>query len=347
MRKENYYDILGIPRDGSEEEITRAFRTLARKYHPDVSTEQDAEDRFKEINEAYSVLSDSEKRGFYDRYGSDWEHAMNGSHEPWGQSSGASGDQRWGGSSFYSNPGEQTEFFYEDGAGGGADFRDFFEGLFSGGEETERRTWFRNAEMHARGRDIEADISLRIIDLVMSETCTISLDGKDGTHTSRKIEVKIPPGVTDGSVIRLKGQGEPGIGNDSPGDLRLRIRLAPDERFTVNGYDLETEATLSPWEAALGEKIDVETPSGSVRLAIPPGTRSHRRFRLRGKGLPRKEGSGDLFVRIRIDIPETLSEKERALFEELSRVSACKPRKHDHSGPGSTAGNAGRMDKAA
>jgi len=347
MKRENYYDILGIARDGTEAEISRAFKTQARRYHPDVSTEPNAEERFKQINEAHSVLSDSEKRRFYDRYGDDWEQAMRSTHEHGSQDPGSSTGPGGGFGAFYTHQGEPSGFSYHDGYVGEEDLESLFANLFSGGEQRTHRAWSGKTGMHARGRDIEAEIVVRIDDLVASRSCMISLDRGDGTDPPRKIEVKIPPGVTDGSVIRLKGQGEPGVGNGTPGDVRLKIRLAPDERYRVSGYDLESDATLSPWEAALGVKIDVDTPVGPVRLTIPAGTRANRRFRLRGKGLARKDGAGDLFIRIRIDIPERLSEEEKTLFEELAKVSDYKPRGGVRTGSGGSAGSQQHMDQAA
>lgn len=311
MKHDKYYTILGVSQDCSADEIQRAFRTCARRYHPDVCRDPDAEERFKEINEAYRVLSDPQHRKLYDRYGENWEQAQ-AFEEAQEGFSGRSRDSShdWGG---------RSEFFYQGGAET-EDINEILRNLFSG-------------EVHGDhpGRTIRADLHLTLNDLLYKRTQKISIAAGAGSEYSqradtRTIDVKIPDGVSEGSVIRLKGQGEAGIGGGPPGDLLLTIKIAPDNRFRVDGFDLESEVAIAPWEAALGAKIDVATPEGRARLTIPAGTGSNRRFRMKGKGLAKKSGNGDLYVRVRVDVPKTLSAEEKELFEKLSRVSDYDPR---------------------
>jgi curved DNA-binding protein len=294
----DYYESLGVPRDASHEDIRRAYRKLARQYHPDVNKEPGAEDRFKEISEAYEVLRDEEKRKRYDRLGADWKTGQD--------VSGASGFEGFEG--FGNGGGVQFEF------GDGADFSDFFEGMF--GRRGGRRGGGGFQGFSTRGGDHEAVLELSLEEAARGGTRKLSLD--DG----RDFEVDIPAGVRDGQRIRLAGQGGRGMGGGPAGDLHLRVNLKPHPRFKVDGRDLTTDLPVTPWEAALGATVEVPTLNGTAKVKVPPGSSSGRRLRLRGEGL----GGGDLYARIRIHVPKKLSKKERELFEQLAKASTFNPR---------------------
>jgi curved DNA-binding protein len=304
----DYYETLGVPRDASAQDIRRAYRNLARKYHPDVNSDPGAEDRFKEISEAYEVLRDEEKRSRYDRFGANWRAGEDVSHA--GGFDGASrrangyGDVR-------------VEF-------GGGDFSDFFEGLFGArGSRGARGAGAAGARgFSMRGSDHEAVLELALEEAARGGKRRISLgDGRD-------FEVEIPRGVRDGQRIRLAGQGEDGLAGGPAGDLFLRVRLKPDPRFTVKGRDLYVDLPVAPWEAALGAEVPVATLEGTARLKVPSGSSSGRRLRLRGQGLPAADGKpGDLYATVAIHVPGKLTRAERQAFEKLAEVSKFDPRK--------------------
>jgi DnaJ-class molecular chaperone len=330
VKFKDYYDILGVSRTATGDEIRQTYRKLARKFHPDVNPgDKSAEDKFKDINEAYEVLSDEEKRKGYDRLGSNWR----------------------GGADFTPPPGwaEDTPEFRDLGGafrgnGDARGFSDFFESLF-GGRGRAGRT-FRMG-----GQDVEAEISLSLeeahlggqhtISFQATETCNRcggsgSTDGKvcpdcRGTgilRRPRSLSVTIPPGVRDESVIRLAGQGEAGANAGPAGDLLLRVRIEPHPVFKlVPPDDVETEVPIAPWEAALGHKVTVPTLDGPVEVTVPAGAQSGRRLRLRGRGLNKRGGGrGDQYVRLKIVIPPKLTAKERELFEQLAATSHFNPR---------------------
>jgi curved DNA-binding protein len=304
----DYYESLGVPRDASAEDIRRAYRKLARQYHPDVNKEPGAEDRFKEISEAYEVLRDDEKRARYDRLGQNWRAGED--------VSGA--------------PGFDETFTQGDGSGGvrfdfgGGDFSDFFEGMFGGRARraggTAGRSGFQGFAM--RGGDHEAVLELTLEEAAHGGKRRISLgDGRD-------FEVEIPRGVRDGQRIRLAGQGGAGVGNGPAGDLFLRVRMRPHPHFRVDGRDLYTDLPVAPWEAALGATVPVRTLDGTAQVKVPAGSSSGRRLRLRGQGLPSADGPpGDLYAVIQIHVPKRLNKDERELFERLAAVSHFDPRK--------------------
>jgi curved DNA-binding protein len=302
---QDYYEALGVPRDASSEDIRRAYRQLARKHHPDLSKEPGAEDRFKEVSEAYEVLRDPEKRERYDRLGPNWKAGQD--------VSGAGG--------FAGNGFEDVSVDF-----GGRDFSDFFDGLFSrrgsrGAGTTGGREGFEGFSM--RGGDHEAVIELTLEEAASGGKRRISLgDGRD-------FEVEIPRGVRDGQRIRLAGEGSAGIGGGPSGDLFLRVRLKPHPRFRVKGRDLYVDLALSPWEAALGTEVPVPTLEGSARVRVPEGSSSGRRLRLRGQGLPGGGGgsAGDLYAVLTLQVPKKLNKEERELFEQLASVSKFDPRK--------------------
>jgi curved DNA-binding protein len=311
---QDYYETLGIDRGASEEDIHRAYRKLARQYHPDISKTPDAEEKFKQATEAYEVLKDPEKRRRYDQLGRNWQ----------------------AGQEFRPPPGfEEAEVRFGD-AGDLGDFSDFFRTMFGdlGGFETgfgRRRP--RGPTVRRRGSDQEAEIEITLEEAAHGARKTIELERlaprANGSVRPERLsyQVTVPPGVSEGSRIRLSGQGGQGSGGGEAGDLYLRIHLKPDPRFQVHGHDLQTTLDLSPWEAALGTQIEVPTLAGAARLTIPPGTQTGQTLRLRGKGLPRRRGGpGDLLVKVRIVVPKDLSPRERELFARLARESSFRPR---------------------
>jgi curved DNA-binding protein len=324
MEYVDYYKILGVPRNATQEEIQRAYRRRARKFHPDVNKDKDAEAEFKKINEANEVLKDPEKRKLYDTYGKDWENGAQyqnsqGWEQAYGQGNGGSGRPR------------SFRFSSGDSFGGTHGYSDFFQSLF-GQKFSDQQTHWRDFDR--AGRSHEADITLTLREIVSGASKSISLqsyelDGAGQPHPkTRNFQVKIPRGVTEGSVIRLPGQGEKGSGAGSAGDLLLRIHIAPDSKFSVDGYDLHTAVAVAPWEATLGAKIEIQTLEGGVSLKIPRGSQSGRKMRIRGKGLPRKNGqAGDILVELQIRVPTSLSEEEEKLFSELAATSTFNPRK--------------------
>ena len=325
MEYKDYYKILGIAKEASVDDIQRAYRKLARKYHPDVNKDKDAEARFKEINEAKEVLKDSEKRKLYDMYGKDWEKA--GQQPPPGWQPGAG--------QYRSGDGFSQSFRYGNGETfrSSEDFSDFFTNLFGGGRSKSTAEGRSSSFYDSPGSTQEAEITLGLAEVFHGATRTISFQTfealADGQMRPKEktLEVKIPKGVTNGSVIRLAGQGGKGFGHGPNGDLLLRISITADPRFQVSGHDLHTSVVISPWEAVLGARIPIKTVDGTVTLSIPPGTQNGKRFRLKNKGLPKKgKGAGDIIVETEIRVPVTLSDEERRLFQELSETSSFNPR---------------------
>jgi curved DNA-binding protein len=310
---QDYYETLGVARDASAEDIRRAYRKLARKYHPDVNKEPDAEDRFKQISEAYEVLRDEEKRARYDRLGANWKAGQDVSGTP-------GFDQGFGSSGF-----GHGEGFDDVRVGfGGGDFSDLFEGLFGRhGRPGRGSTAGSGANGFSMpGADHEAVLELTLEEAAAGGKRRISLD------SDRDIEVTIPRGVRDGQRIRLAGQGGEALGSGQAGDLFLRVRLKPHPRFRVEGRDIFVDLPVAPWEAALGAEVPVETLSGSARVRVPAGSSSGRRLRLRGEGLPSANGpAGNLYAVLAIHIPKRLAENERELFEQLASVSKFDPRR--------------------
>ncbi|MFZ5647709.1 MAG: DnaJ C-terminal domain-containing protein [Bacillota bacterium] len=321
VKFQDYYETLGVSRNATEKEIKAAYRKLARKWHPDLHTDKDkasAEEKFKQINEAYEVLSDPEKRAKYDRLGSNWR----------------------AGDNFQPPPDMEGFHFYTGGGTGG--FSDFFETLF-GGAGTFARAGRAERRGPVQSRDVESDLDLTLEEAYRGGEKSIQLStreicpqcGGDGyeydnfckqcggtgvRNNVKKLTVKIPPGVRDGSRIRLKGQGGEGFGGGARGDLYLKVRLLPHPVFRVEGADLETEVVLRPEQAVLGDQVTVPTLDGPVEMKVPPGTGAGRRLRLRGKGLPAREGRGDLYVRVKIDIPTHISAREEDLYRQLAEL---------------------------
>jgi curved DNA-binding protein len=299
----DYYEVLGVQRDASPEDIRRAYRKLAREHHPDVNKDPGAEDRFKEVSEAYEVLRDPEKRERYDRLGANWKAGED--------VSGAAGFGGFGQQGGFEN----VRVDFGTGGFGGGDFSDFFESFFSGSRGRRRTAGFDG--FSTRGSDQEATLEVTLEEAAAGGTRRMSL--ADG----RSYEVKIPAGVRDGQLIRLGGEGGEGAGGGPAGDLLLRVRIKPHPRFKLRDSDLYVTLPLTPWEAALGASIEVPTLTGTTHVKVPPGSSSGRRLRLRGQGLP----GGDLYATVSIKVPKQLSKKERDLFEELANVSTFNPRK--------------------
>ena len=333
VKYRDYYEILGVPRTAAADEIKKAYRRLARKHHPDVNPgDKGAEEKFKEINEAYAVLSDPEKRRRYDQLGAAWEN----------------------GADFTPPPGWETvEMDWEDigdvfgGRGEAFDFSDFFTTLFGA-----RRRTRPGAGFTTKGRNVEAEITLGLAEIHRGGKKTISIDGAEncpecgGTgrrdrracpacrgrgyvQRRRQMEVNIPLGVREGTMIRLAGQGNPGAGGGPPGDLYLRVKLRPDSRFTILGDDdIQLELPIAPYEAVLGAKVRVPTLDGAVEMGIPGGSQAGRRLRLRNQGLNRRDGGrGDLYVKLKIVVPRQPTEGERELYARLASASSYDPRR--------------------
>src|SRR5213080_3305988 len=309
----DYYQTLGVPKTASEDEIRSAFRKLARKYHPDVAKDKKAaEEKFKEINEAYEVLSDPEKRKKYDQLGADWNRP--GGFQPppqWQGQQPGGGFYQWGG-----DGGGGVEFEF-----GGTGFSDFFEAFFGGGRGRSAFGGFgQRGTMAERGSDVEADIMVTLEEALHGSTRQVSLR-RAGSKKTETYQVKIPRGVREGQRIRLAGQGEAGERGGKSGDLFLRVRLARHPDFSVEGSDLVHEVKIAPWQAVLGDQIIVPTLEGNARLKLPPGTQGGQRFRLRGRGLPGVSGQrGDLYVVVQIAVPKKLSDSERKLWEQLAQL---------------------------
>jgi curved DNA-binding protein len=286
----DYYEVLGVPRTASADDIKRAYRQLARKHHPDLQPAAErsrAAERFKDINEAYEVLSDPDKRGKYDALGSSWKSGMD----------------------FTSSGGERGYARAEDWGDVG-DMSDFFASLFGRGTQ---RTSGRGVRVTMPGSDVEADMAVGLDELLHGGKRRITLDG-------RSVEVEIPRGARDATVLRLAGQGGPGVNGGAPGDAYLRLRLVPHPRYRVAGDDLEMDLSLWPWQAVLGADVRTDTPDGPVTLSVPAGTQGGRRLRLRGRGLPRPDDSrGDLHAVARIVIPERPTVAEREAYEALKK----------------------------
>lgn len=303
MADRDFYQVLGVRRDVSQEDIQQAYRKLARTYHPDLNKDPGAEERFKDISEAYSVLSDPATRKRYDAFGSDFRQVPpDADPDDWraGATSGAGGGGRSG-----------------SGFGSGIDLDDLFGGLFGGRGRSGFGTF--------PGADHEAEIDVTVEEAYRGTERSISIGSGAGT---RALDVKIPAGVTDGQRIRLAGQGGQGSGGGSSGDLYLVVRIAPHPRYRVQARDVSVDLPLSPWEAALGTSAAVDVPDGETKVSVPAGTSSGQRLRLRGRGLPNPRGEpGDLYAVVMIMVPARLSRKERHLFEELAATSSFDPRR--------------------
>jgi curved DNA-binding protein len=317
VQYKDYYETLGVPRTATDDEIKKSFRKLARQYHPDVAKDKKrAEEKFKEINEAYEVLSDSAKRKKYDELGANWKSGAEFRPPPgWDGFQGQPFRGQGG-----AGQGTGTHEFHFGGTG----FSDFFEQLFSSrGGQRGGFSNFGNAEdedVAERGRDVEGDIMVTLEEAAHGSIRTVSVrhDNRTDTH-----QVKIPPGVAEGQRLRLAGRGEYGSGGAQAGDLYLRVRLAKHPDFDVDGHNLIYDTELAPWEAVLGTEISVPTLDGHVHIKIPPGTQGGQKLRVRNRGLA---GKGDLFVVTKIIVPTKVSDSDKKLWEQLRKESQFNPR---------------------
>ena len=335
MEYKDYYSTLGVSKTASADEIQKAYRKLARKYHPDVNRSAGAEDKFKEITESYEVLKDPEKRQTYDRFGKDWKSFSGGRGAP--------------------PPGFENVRFDFGGGGGGSGFSSFFDALFGGagkgnpfvgggaggpfGGDPFSRGGFGGAGggFTSRGQDQEANIALSLEEAARGGRREISVTDPS-TGKVKSYTISLPRGVKPGQKIRLAGRGGPGMGNGTAGDLYLKVDIRNDPRFRLEGVDLHTDLAVSPWEAALGAEASVRTLDGAVKVRVPPGSSTGRKIRLKGRGFPRRgtketspkrgqgDDAGDLYATIKVMVPDDLSGKERKLFEQLAEASSFKPR---------------------
>ena len=323
MKFRDYYETLGVARGATESEIKAAYRKLARKYHPDVNKEAGAEEQFKELGEAYSVLKDTEKRAAYDRMGANWKNGQDFTPPPnWNEGFEYSDSNFGGGHSGFGNgfEGDQSEFF---------------ESLFGrGGHRQGGRGGNPRQGMDFKGQDHHAKILIDLADAYNGAKRTIALhmptqDANGHVSTQeRKLDVSIPKGVKAGQNLRLAGQGGPGMGAGGAGDLYLEIDFHPNPIYRVDGKDVYLDLPLAPWEAALGTKVNIPTPAGStLELTIPAGTATGRKMRLKGKGIPSKE-AGDLFVVPNIVLPNAETDTQKEAYKALEKVFDFNPRNH-------------------
>ena len=326
----DYYETLGVPRAASDDEIRKAFRKLARQHHPDVAKNKaSAEEKFKEINEAYEVLGDPEKRKKYDRLGANWNRQGGFAPPPGWQRAGRTSRGK---------AGESFEFHF-----GGTGFSEFFQQFFEGRSgDREPSSSFRQDEevrwpgeeqgtLAQRGDDVEGGILVTLDEVMRGSVRSVSLQRENprtGAKETHSFRVKIPPGVREGQLIRVAGKGGDGIGGGKPGDLFLRVKLAKHPDFEAKASDLYYDLDLAPWEAVLGTAVSVPALEGAVSLRIPAGTTSGQQLRVRGHGLPKDGGSrGDLYAVISIRVPAKITAEEKALWEKLAGESAFNPRR--------------------
>lgn len=320
MEFKDYYDILGIKPDADAKAVKAAYRRLARKYHPDVSKEHDAEKQFKDVSEAYEVLHDAAKRAEYDQL----------------RQYGRKGQQ------FQPPPG------WNPSAGGAhfndGDFSDFFSSIFgdrfqqANGSARHTRTHFGDAQapFAQRGQDVEIELPVFLEEMLRDEAKAIEFTlpgvGADGRRVNQKksLKVKIPQGTVDGERIRLKGQGGPGRGNGPSGDVYLKVKLVPHPVFDVKDHDLTITVPIAPWEAALGATVEVPTLTSRISVSVAPGAQTGQRLRVKGRGLPRKQGHGDLYVLLKVVMPPSVDAASKKLWQELASKASFDPRSNLH-----------------
>ena len=314
----DYYEVLGVKRDASQDEIRKAFRKLARKHHPDVAENKvTAEEKFKEINEAYEVLGDADKRKKYDQLGEHWKHA--------GDYGGAAG-----GGSFWPGAGDEDQGgnYHFEGTG----FSDFFENFFgsraSRGGFTAHGPGGAKSKVPRRGRDIESEILVTLDEAMNGSERSLVIQTRDRSAERKTVTIRIPKGIAEGQLIRAAGLGEPGQAGGTPGDLFLKVRMERHPDFRVEEHDLYYDLRLAPWEAVLGATVPVRTPHGETKIKIPAGAEAGTEFRLGGKGLPKGQsgGFGDLFAVVQVVMPASVTDEERQQWQALAEISKFNPR---------------------
>jgi len=319
MEFRDYYDVMGVDRDATQDEVKRAYRKLARKYHPDVSTEDEAEAKFKEVGEAYEVLKDPEKRAAYDQLGKNWQAGQDFRPPP-----------DWE-SGFEFSQGSSDDGFSGYGGQGREQFSEFFEELFRRGQGRGSRAGSGPHEFRMRGEDRHARMRIALRDSYTGGQRSIGLQAPEVTPEGqvvtreKTLNVRIPQGVRSGQKIRLAGQGDPGLGGAPAGDLFLEIEIAPDARYKVDGGDVYLTLPVAPWEAALGSTVEVPLPGGTVELKVPAGSNQGSKLRLKGKGLP-GQPPGDLYVLLEIRLPPDQSATAQALYRQMRDSLAFDPR---------------------
>lgn len=308
MEYKDYYKILGLPKNATDTQIKKEYRKAARKYHPDVSKAANAEQKFKEVGEAYEVLKDPEKRKAYDQYGADWKTGKQQQEY----------QKQYQGSGF----GGQGGFDFGSGFSGGGDYSEFFESMFGG--SARGRSGRRSRKQ--KGEDVNASITVPINDAFEGSTRRINFQlqsvSPDGQVVTKPVNlnVKIPKGIKNGQKIRLAGQGSPGHNGGEKGDMYIKIEFEKHPFFTAEGHDVYIDLPVAPWEAALGSSVNIPAPGGDVKLKIPPGSGQGKKLRLKGKGIPAKK-AGDLYVVLKIILPPANTDKEKKVYEDMKDLN--------------------------
>jgi len=305
VKYQDYYQILGVSRDADTSDIKKAYRKLARRYHPDVNKEANAEEKFKEVNEAYEVLKDSDKRQAYDRFGADWKHGQQFDEAGYG------GGFRGG--------------TYSTGGFSGGDFSDFFESIFGSGFQQADDSPFRQRPRARRGADQQLKLDITLEEAYNGGTKTIQFARSPGSPEMKKLKINIPKGVNNGQRIRLARQGQASSSGGEPGDLFLEMRILPHRLFRLEDRDVILRLPITPWEAAEGTSLKVPTLSGSVELKVKPGMQSGQKMRLKGKGMPGTP-PGDQFVEIMIQTPPANDSAARKFYQDMKKRFDFNPR---------------------
>lgn len=309
----DYYKTLGVSKDVSDVDLKKAYRKMARKYHPDVSKEVNAEDKFKDVQAAYDVLKDAEKRKLYDQFGDNWSQAKQAKDQGFDPRSAGFGG---GGRSGFDGFGDNVHVYNTGGAG----HDDMFESIFGGGRQSRQ-------PQKAKGKDVRATIEVDLEEAYSgsSRTFQVAIPQADGSQTPKALKVKVPQGVVDGQQIRLTGQGAPGVNGGANGDIYLKIHVKPHAYFKPNGSDIYLDLPLTPWEAALGSKIKVPTLGGVIELNIPADAKSGQKMRLKGRGLP-AQTAGDQYCVLQIVTPPADSEESKQFYQTMSEKFTFNPR---------------------
>ncbi len=313
MKYKDYYATLGVDKNATDKEVKKAFRKLATQFHPDKNPgDKPAEEKFKDINEAYEVLKDPEKRKKYDQLGADWEMYQKTGYDPTQHASAGRGGGPGGSQTFYFE-GDPSEFF----GGGGSGFSSFFEQFFGGGSQFGAGGQRRSGQRAFKGRDLQAEMEISLEEAYHGGSRIFELHGE-------KLRIKIKPGAYNGQALRIKGKGNPGAGGGPSGDLYLALKVRPHPVFTREGDDLILHHDVDLYTAVLGGKTEVKTMTGPVKITVPKGTASGETLRLKGKGMPKYNAPsqhGDLLVKVHVAIPKKLSKEQEELFEKLRKLA--------------------------